>query len=69
LLFENVYKLIYDQLVTELLRYAGKLIICDDKGDTFAVGCAASIFDENQFEQLSPWVKKLGRAQFFSLFS
>jgi hypothetical protein len=38
-------------------------------GDAFAMGCAASIFDENQFEQLSPWVEKSGRAQVFSLFS
>jgi hypothetical protein len=28
--------------------------------DTFAMGCAASIFDENQFEQLSPLGEKVG---------
>jgi hypothetical protein len=39
--FEIFYKLIYNQLVTELLKYAGKLIICDDMGDTFAMGCEA----------------------------
>jgi hypothetical protein len=30
------------------------------EGDTFATGCAASIFDENQFKQLSPLGEKVG---------
>jgi hypothetical protein len=53
LVFEKFYKLIYNQLVTNLLRYAGKLIICDDTRDTFAMGCVQPQYlMKNQFQHL-----------------